>query len=118
MARVAAIAGTVGAFFVGGSLFMLGGPGPELMAEGPPAESHAFVTECMEAELLWKEGTIGFRLSATPDQRSAARGKCSAAYASGNPTPAMLDVRSGKLTVRSGGDSSFDREEELASAPF
>ena len=118
MTRSTAIAGTVGAFVVGGSLFLLGGSGPELMAEGPPAESHAFLTECMEAELLWKESTIGFRLSSTPEQRVAARGKCSAAYASGQPTPEMLDVRSGARTVRSGGGSSFDREEVLVSAPM
>jgi hypothetical protein len=90
----------------------------ELMAEGPPAESHAFLTACMEAELLWKEGTIGFRLSSTPEQRMSARGKCNAAYVSGDPTREMLDVRSGARAVRSGGGSSFDREEERVSAPM
>jgi hypothetical protein len=90
----------------------------QLMAEGPPAESHAFVTECMEAELLWKSGTIGFRMTSTPEQRMAARGKCSAAYTSGAPTQEMLDVRSGARLVRSGGGTSFDREEERVSAPM
>ena len=118
MTRATAIAGTVGAFVVGGSLFMLGGSGPELMAEGPPAESHVFVSECMEAELLWKEGTIGFRMSSTSEQRMAARGKCNAAYVAGHPTQEMLDVRSGARAVRSGGGTSFDREEERVSAPM
>jgi hypothetical protein len=71
-----------------------------LLGEFRAGEGETFITECMEAALMWKDDTIGWRLAATPQERTALRGKCSAAYASGEITPEMQDVRSGVRLVR------------------
>jgi hypothetical protein len=71
-----------------------------LLGEFRAGEGEAFITECMEAALMWKDDTLGWRLAATPRERAALRGRCSAAYAKGVITPEMQDVRAGIRIVR------------------
>jgi hypothetical protein len=80
---------------------MVSGSG-DLLGEAQVGEGQVFVTECMEAALMWKHDTLDFRLAATSQERTALRGQCSAAFASGAPTPEMLDVRNGVRIVRDG----------------
>ena len=74
----------------------------DLLGEVRAGEGQAFVTECMEAALMWKHDTLDFRLAATSQERAALRGQCSAAFANGAPTPEMQDVRNGVRLVRDG----------------
>jgi hypothetical protein len=80
---------------------MVSGSG-DLLGEFSAGEGQTFVTECMEAALLWKHDTLDFRLAATAQERTALRGQCSAAFASGAATPEMQDVRDGVRIVRDG----------------
>ena len=73
-----------------------------LLGEFHAGEGQAFVTECMEAALMWKHDSLDFRLAATAQERTVLRGQCSAAYASGELTPEMKDVRAGLRLVREG----------------
>lgn len=73
-----------------------------LLGEVHADEGQAFITECMEASLMWKANSVDFRLAATSQERAELRGKCSAAYAEGEITPEMREVRSGERLVREG----------------
>ncbi|HEV7692007.1 MAG TPA: hypothetical protein VGO52_14320 [Hyphomonadaceae bacterium] len=80
---------------------MVSGSG-DLLGEVQAGDGQAFVTECMEAALMWKHDTLDFRLAATAQERTVLRGQCSAAFASGSITPEMRDVRDGVRLVRDG----------------
>ena len=73
-----------------------------LLGEFSAGEGQTFITECMEAALLWKHDTLDFRLAATSQERTALRGQCSAAFAGGALTPEMQNVRDGVRIVRDG----------------
>jgi hypothetical protein len=80
---------------------MVSGSG-DLLGEIRAGEGQAFVTECMEAALMWKHDTLDFRLAVTSQERTALRGQCSAAFASGVVTAEMSAVRAGSRIVRDG----------------
>lgn len=73
-----------------------------LMGEVHVDDGKAFMTECMEASLMWKANSVDFRLAATSQERAALRSKCTAAYATSEITPEMREVRSGARIVREG----------------
>ena len=81
---------------------MVNGSGSSLMGEVHAGAGEAFITECMEAALMWSHDSLDFRLAATSQERTALRGKCSAAYARGETTPEMIAVRDGSRIVRDG----------------
>lgn len=80
---------------------MVSGSG-DLLGEVRVGEGQAFITECMEAAVMWKSDTLDFRLAATAQERTALHGQCSAAFASGVATPEMQAVRDGVRLVRDG----------------